>query len=842
MSNSRNSRNSSHNDDDDDEDVSLDDNQNDDENSRTETILRASTAVNNNRDNNTSEVSPNTENDLATETVLEAGQFDLNDYNQVMAVFSATSEMTAEIMEAEELRLASIPKISVSTLGSFRSAIKKLHSMQFAEHSNRVPVSELDSQNIKDLFALVKKRNVNEAREQCRERMNRETSPYVVAERLCDIEIDMFDRSAKLPRIDLAGLRNRFVWLFTLAGLLRGESLFKGDLADLFVFEQPTRSEPHPYEVLVLKMETGKTNKDKTLLGRVLRNRNVKECPFGALGFYLLARFAMTNELNRYDFTKNKSWFNAKILIGEKGLSNGMDLGRLTKAIDNRPYGDEIGRCCDRLNLPTSHFVHLGRNQGPIRLEMAEVPPEYIKILGNWNPDTQESVYSSKFPVPALRVAAGFDLEKGGHYNPRTKIQPPKELQQLIFPELEQVTSVVNAAIEERLARIQRKKKGRARNCTTPLATATSFLRLLKKLRRIILQDAAAMMAEGRDHPLFGMPVFKSTLFLQFTATMKDHLESTSDHEPIDLLLQRVMPTVNARMTALQQGIAGLTQKVAQLENELNARLDRIEGLLVQLLERDSGTARGVTNELQAMVETTRTATTMAITQQQQLQEQLQQQLQEHTATTTTTTTTSPTIGLSVAAVQAEQATTALLFEPSSSYKSVSQMWTEWHHFGIFDKEPLHDRAKRSKTWRAYMTDTIRRRFTRMKSCVELVDKLINGRGWEEWKALLYANLLFERIGRKMADTDKHIRAMFRDDPELVDVVFEEAEALRAQMEANNNNNEENNENDRNDENGNEMGEAGIEQPVNANNMDGLAVQMVVGDESDEGGHEMTEI
>jgi hypothetical protein len=85
------------------------------------------------------------------------------------------------------------------------------------------------------------------------------------------------------------------------------------------------------------------------------------------------------------------------------------------------------------MNLPMKHTANIGRTLGPKALEMLEFSQDEIKILGNWDPKTQESTYSSKLPMAPIRAIAGFQYAGGSHYNPRTAVVVPEELSKLVF-------------------------------------------------------------------------------------------------------------------------------------------------------------------------------------------------------------------------------------------------------------------------------------------------------------------------------------------------------------------------------------------------------------------------
>ena len=119
---------------------------------------------------------------------------------------------------------------------------------------------------------------------------------------------------------------------------------------------------------------------------------------------------------------------------------------------------------------------------------------------GNWDPKTQESRYSSKIPTAALRVIAGFEADEL-HWNPRTSVEPPESLQKMMFPWIEEELEKVFAAVE---------------NDDKDRSTAIATLRLWQYLRKVILQDAAAMIIEfpeRREHTMWRLPVFQTPEF-----------------------------------------------------------------------------------------------------------------------------------------------------------------------------------------------------------------------------------------------------------------------------------------------------------------------------------------
>ena len=126
---------------------------------------------------------------------------------------------------------------------------------------------------------------------------------------------------------------------------------------------------------------------------------------------------------------------------------------------------------------------------------------QQLLAIGNWAIDTFGEVYSSKLPLPAMRVLAGGETRKGYYRNARVTFKGDPEhlaLANNFFPWVESAEKTL--------------KDGEN-------PTARAFLNLLKNLRWVILQDAAVLKGKyNRHHFIFTnqRDVFESSLFLDF--------------------------------------------------------------------------------------------------------------------------------------------------------------------------------------------------------------------------------------------------------------------------------------------------------------------------------------
>ena len=728
--------------------------------------------------------------------------FDIDEFRSVTKAITGKGRITEEVLKQHNREASGKLKLCGCSVKLYQSAIKSLYREQRSNQTNSISEDRIDSQRIKNLIYVVTHRKAKEKHDRYEERMDFETSPFRTAERIEDIELIMWNKMSSITTVDLAELRHRFVWLFTFASMLRGESVFKGELADLFQTDQQGPNEPHPYEFLVITIDTGKTNRAHNILGRVLRHKDPNMCSFGALGFYLFARFAYTGELSRYDFGDNRSWFDAKILISSRGIGPTMPLTTLTDRIDYTQYGDEIGKVCEQLGLLTNHFVHLGRKQGSIALQFKEVCESQIKLLGNWNMDVHSTAYSSGFPLEALRASAGFNKEEGSHYSPRTEKDPPEELKKLVFPELEGIEAHVKKRQQEMLAATQRRKSARAKNTVLPLSTALGFLNLLHKLRRVILQDAAAMISAGRTNPLFEFPVFKSQLFIDYTNDMKNHLAATKGNTPRLELLQRAMPAVREGFATMQQMQSGfqfqlqemerrMTEQAEQRHNELLVELQKFQQSFSTYSNMQNNPLQQIVNIAAAAGVTSPTGAEMGhrhnndpmgtsvtnfannninngISTRPSAQNIPQYMEDGRTAVVPVVppARASVGVGLSVEQVIAQHVDQTCRYTPSANYSSVAEIWNEWEANKIFEREGDLTRRKRAG-WREYFSKLEKKRFDRAKKIIIFVQKLRDREGSNLQVAFVLAEQKFSENGRKLANMETYLSQLMKSDPEL---------------------------------------------------------------------------
>ena len=232
-------------------------------------------------------------------------RFDRKDYDQVMR---SVADNGAE----EDCRIGNV--LGFDMVNQYRCAIKKVLRHQRDQGLNKLKKDDIDSERIDRLMENVLKRKDRVSKANFKERVDGEFTPYKMIDEVHAIEDYMWHYGCTTLPYCAASLRDRYQYLATLAGVLRSESLYRGDLSDLCDFKFNQRLEPSPYHIGIQRVSMGKANADKVLYGRAIRHREPQLCSIGALGFYLMARFHVTDEIDCIDFSDNATWFNRKIL------------------------------------------------------------------------------------------------------------------------------------------------------------------------------------------------------------------------------------------------------------------------------------------------------------------------------------------------------------------------------------------------------------------------------------------------------------------------------------------------------------------------------------------------
>jgi hypothetical protein len=183
-----------------------------------------------------------------------------------------------------------------SSFRAYLNALTYLLDHQKDRGQNSLPYGCLQKNGeIKKLMDLVKTRYVSLAKSNFDESLKNASMRFQIVDKIPDIEEGFWKRNGIEKNFLCASLRDRYFYLFTVTGIVRGESPILAELSDIFSIVKEDEEPPgHDAVILIMQILEGKTNNGKIVWGRTMRHKNVNVCSIGALGFYLMSRFEVT--------------------------------------------------------------------------------------------------------------------------------------------------------------------------------------------------------------------------------------------------------------------------------------------------------------------------------------------------------------------------------------------------------------------------------------------------------------------------------------------------------------------------------------------------------------------
>jgi hypothetical protein len=225
--------------------------------------------------------------------------------------------------------------------------------------------------------------------------------------------------------------------------LARGSDRRLAEISDLHTFEFPDEGST-PCFPLIMTMRGSKTNQHGRLetMG-ALRNRDPFICPLGALGFYLLYRWDLTEEPFP-DFTERSRWYNIRLLLSSKAPREAADAdadantAAAAKPLSYNAQRNWIAKAFALIGLNSTKKTHLFRAIGAKLAELKGVSEDQISRAGRWTLSQMIGCYLNCLPHNFMRRMGGHPDQKGCFEIRRAAVIPPDELLMMIWPELDQ--------------------------------------------------------------------------------------------------------------------------------------------------------------------------------------------------------------------------------------------------------------------------------------------------------------------------------------------------------------------------------------------------------------------
>jgi hypothetical protein len=126
---------------------------------------------------------------------------------------------------------------------------------------------------------LVKTRHVSLAKGNFDESLKNASMRFQIVDKIPDIEEGFWNINGIKKHLHFASLRDRYFYLFTITGIVRGESPIRAELSDMFSIVKVDEGPPgHDAVIIIMQILEGKTNNQKIVWGRTMRHKNVNMC------------------------------------------------------------------------------------------------------------------------------------------------------------------------------------------------------------------------------------------------------------------------------------------------------------------------------------------------------------------------------------------------------------------------------------------------------------------------------------------------------------------------------------------------------------------------------------
>jgi hypothetical protein len=247
-----------------------------------------------------------------------------------------------------------------------------------------------------------------------------------------------------------------------------------------------------------------------------LRHKDPLFCTQGALAQLFFWRWHIAGEAPP-SFRRRQDWYRIKVLVGrdrEQELSYPTQL-------------QETWRVFGAAGLVASKKTHLPRRVGAQDAETHGTSLAQISQAGRWNQSVLCQAYLTHLPRQFMRVVAGFSASSGDYFLARAAHEPPYELQKQLWPWIEEWESRFEA-------RACRRRWAQGGLDEDDLA-ADGFLKLLRRLRVVLLQDLAVLQPRYPGLPFFAHAPFYGPAWEGYALAVRSDIVPRG--EPQSLLL-----------------------------------------------------------------------------------------------------------------------------------------------------------------------------------------------------------------------------------------------------------------------------------------------------------------
>ncbi|CEG69734.1 hypothetical protein RMATCC62417_05756 [Rhizopus microsporus] len=324
--------------------------------------------------------------------------------------------------------------------------------------------------------------------------------------------------------------RDRFCFLISHAMLCRSQTAVGMQFADLFslVLENQGVSE---CIALVAAITFGKTNQHgKIEYDSSVRHRDVENEPFP-------------------DFIRRENWYETVVFKENDRFTS------ITYRAQHKIYVDAF----KRVGIHTSKLIHANRKSALNMIAQENVSSDQQKMVGRWGTDRMVGCYISSLPVEAMKSLAGFPPHQGSYFLPRAVVISPKDLQVLIFPDIE--------FWKEKFDNDDRVQEDIA---------GPNFLGLLAQLRVVFLQDSVILKKRCPNYYLWTFELFSNSLYKvfedQLLASLQEGDAAFTPSQRVTMAIPELVSSLHSRFSSITSTMLGIQTSNASQMQQLNQR------------------------------------------------------------------------------------------------------------------------------------------------------------------------------------------------------------------------------------------------------------------------------
>jgi hypothetical protein len=334
--------------------------------------------------------------------------------------------------------------------------------------------------------------------------------------------------------------------------------------------EGPRPAESAP--CMIMTMRQGKVNqRGKVEYIGCIRNIDSLLCPLSALAFYFFNRWGKAGAQPFPSFRQPEDYYNLYVFPGSVRAPE--------RPLSYATQFEWIRKMFRGVGIHSKETTHSGRKQAPRLAEIGGVPESQIRRAGRWNTDAMTGVYLSYLPRAFIRAIAGFSQEGKTYFLPRAQIIPEEALLGQIWPE-----------VDIWLGRMEAYHPDSPDNEVVRLDLAGSgFLRLLRTLRVILLQDSVILRRKFPLHPLWKESVFNSDEYQRFATRVESSVDNVVT--PDELTMQKYWPAQeavakqrhDAAIARHDAAIAGISEVKDSISSEIKNLYSEIRSISQRL-------------------------------------------------------------------------------------------------------------------------------------------------------------------------------------------------------------------------------------------------------------------